>query len=114
MRELTDRPWGVNIAQMLVGDDDMVAFVPGQGVRFVTTQPATPPATRRRSTTKGSPYSMWFHYHVRLLRHDCPPRRANPGLIRPRRHEADRRSGWARRAPSRHWGCGTWAMNAAG
>ncbi len=42
MRELTDKPWGVNIAQMFVGDDDIVAFVAGLGVRFVTTSAGDP------------------------------------------------------------------------
>lgn len=42
MAELTDRPWGVNIAQMFLGDDDIVAFVAGQGVRFVTTSAGDP------------------------------------------------------------------------
>ena len=42
IRELTDRPWGVNISQMLVGDDDIVGFVAGQGVRFVTTSAGDP------------------------------------------------------------------------
>src|SRR5580693_10180926 len=37
MRDLTDKPWGVNIAQMLVADPHIVEFVAGQGVRFVTT-----------------------------------------------------------------------------
>ncbi|HEX5267611.1 MAG TPA: nitronate monooxygenase [Acidimicrobiales bacterium] len=42
MRELTDRPWGVNIAQMLVGGLDVVGFVAAQGVRFVTTSAGDP------------------------------------------------------------------------
>src|SRR5579862_4419059 len=37
MRDLTDKPWGVNIAQMLVTDPDIVGFVAKQGVTFVTT-----------------------------------------------------------------------------
>lgn len=42
MRELTDRPWGVNIALMLVGPLDVVGFVVEQGVRFVTTSAGDP------------------------------------------------------------------------
>lgn len=42
MRELTERPWGVNIAQMLVADADIVGFVARQGVRFVTTSAGDP------------------------------------------------------------------------
>ena len=42
MRDLTDKPWGVNIAQMLVADPHIVEFVAGQGVRFVTTSAGDP------------------------------------------------------------------------
>ncbi len=42
MRQLTDWPWGVNIAQMLVRDPDIVGFVADQGVRFVTTSAGDP------------------------------------------------------------------------
>ena len=42
MRELTDRPWGVNIAQLFVRDPGIVEFVAGQGVTFVTTSAGDP------------------------------------------------------------------------
>jgi enoyl-[acyl-carrier protein] reductase II len=42
MRGLTDKPWGVNIAQMLVTDPHIVEFVAEQGVRFVTTSAGDP------------------------------------------------------------------------
>jgi len=43
MRELTDAPWGVNIAQMFVRDpNEIVDFVAEQGVRFVTTSAGDP------------------------------------------------------------------------
>jgi len=42
MRDLTDRPFGVNIAQAFVRDPDIVEFVVGQGVRFVTTSAGSP------------------------------------------------------------------------
>ncbi len=43
MRDLTDKPWGVNIAQMLVADmDKIVDFVAANGVRFVTTSAGDP------------------------------------------------------------------------
>lgn len=42
MRDLTEMPWGVNIAQMLVADPRIVDFVAGQGVRFVTTSAGDP------------------------------------------------------------------------
>jgi enoyl-[acyl-carrier protein] reductase II len=42
MRDLTDKPFGVNIAQMLVRDPGIVDFVHEQGVRFVTTSAGNP------------------------------------------------------------------------
>jgi len=42
MRELTDKPFGVNIAQAFVRDPDIVDFVVDQGVRFVTTSAGDP------------------------------------------------------------------------
>ncbi len=42
MRDLTDKPWGVNIAQMLVSDPHIVDFVAQHGVRFVTTSAGDP------------------------------------------------------------------------
>jgi len=44
MRDLTDRPFGVNIAQMLVRDPGIVDFIHDQGVRFVTTSAGDPAA----------------------------------------------------------------------
>ncbi len=42
MREVTDKPFGVNIAQAFVRDPDIVDFVIDQGVRFVTTSAGNP------------------------------------------------------------------------
>jgi len=42
MRELTDKPFGVNIAQLFVRDPTIVDFVVEQGVRFVTTSAGDP------------------------------------------------------------------------
>jgi len=42
MRDRTTKPWGVNIAQMLVADPGIVDFVAEQGVRFVTTSAGDP------------------------------------------------------------------------
>ena len=42
MRELTDRPFGVNIAQAFVRDGSIVEFVAEQGIRFVTTSAGDP------------------------------------------------------------------------
>jgi len=42
MREITDRPFGVNIAQLFVRDPGIVDFVVEQGVRFVTTSAGDP------------------------------------------------------------------------
>jgi enoyl-[acyl-carrier protein] reductase II len=42
MRDLTDQPFGVNIAQLFVRDPAIVDFVVDQGVRFVTTSAGDP------------------------------------------------------------------------
>jgi enoyl-[acyl-carrier protein] reductase II len=42
MRDLTDKPFGVNIAQLFVQDPNIVDFVVGQGVKFVTTSAGDP------------------------------------------------------------------------
>jgi enoyl-[acyl-carrier protein] reductase II len=42
MRALTDKPFGVNIAQAFVRDPDIVRFVVDQGVTFVTTSAGDP------------------------------------------------------------------------
>lgn len=42
MRSLTDKPFGVNIAQAFVRDPNIVQFVIDQGVKFVTTSAGNP------------------------------------------------------------------------
>jgi enoyl-[acyl-carrier protein] reductase II len=42
MRERSEMPWGVNIAQMFVVDRHIVDFVAAQGVKFVTTSAGNP------------------------------------------------------------------------
>ena len=42
MKELTDKPFGVNVAQAFVRDPDIVQFVIDQGVKFVTTSAGNP------------------------------------------------------------------------
>lgn len=42
MRELTDRPFGVNVAQAFVRDPSIIDFVIEQGVKFVTTSAGNP------------------------------------------------------------------------
>ena len=42
MRDLTDKPFGVNVAQAFVRDPGIVDFVIAQGVRFVTTSAGDP------------------------------------------------------------------------
>jgi enoyl-[acyl-carrier protein] reductase II len=44
MRDLTDRPWGVNIPQLLIRDPAIVDFVADHGVGFVTTSAGDPAA----------------------------------------------------------------------
>jgi enoyl-[acyl-carrier protein] reductase II len=42
MKRLSERPFGVNIAQAFVRDPGIVDFVAGEGVRFVTTSAGSP------------------------------------------------------------------------
>jgi enoyl-[acyl-carrier protein] reductase II len=42
MRDVTDKPFGVNIAQLFVRDPSIVDFVHAHGVRFVTTSAGDP------------------------------------------------------------------------
>ena len=42
MRALTDKPFGVNVAQAFVRDPDIVNFIIDQGVKFVTTSAGNP------------------------------------------------------------------------
>src|ERR1700741_2140856 len=42
MRDLTDKPFGVNIAQAFVRDPNIAEFVIDQGVKFVTTSAGSP------------------------------------------------------------------------
>ncbi|NBB15910.1 nitronate monooxygenase [Caulobacter sp. SLTY] len=42
MRRLTDKPFGVNVAQAFVRDPDIVKFVIDQGVKFVSTSAGDP------------------------------------------------------------------------
>lgn len=58
MRDLTDRPFGVNIAQAFVRDPGIVDFVVDQGVRFITTSAGDP--TRYTEQLKGAGLTV-FH-----------------------------------------------------
>ena len=58
MRDLTDKPFGVNIAQAFVRDPSIVEFVIDQGVRFVTTSAGNP--TRYTATLKEAGLTV-FH-----------------------------------------------------
>jgi enoyl-[acyl-carrier protein] reductase II len=58
MRDLTDRPFGVNIAQLFVRDPKIVDFVVAQGVRFVTTSAGDP--TRYTAPLKAAGLTV-FH-----------------------------------------------------
>jgi len=58
MRDLTDKPFGVNIAQAFVRDPKIVDFVVEQGVRFVTTSAGSP--TRYTAPLKAAGLTV-FH-----------------------------------------------------
>ncbi len=53
MRELTDRPFGVNIAQAFVRDPAIADFVIEQGVKFVTTSAGDPTKYTRQLKAGG-------------------------------------------------------------
>ena len=59
MRDRTEKPWGVNIAQMFVADPHIVDFVAEQGVTFVTTSAGDPSRYTDSSTMRASRCSMW-------------------------------------------------------
>lgn len=59
MRDLSDRPFGVNIAQAFVRDASIADFVIDQGVRFVTTSAGSP--TKYTSVLKAAGLTV---YHV--------------------------------------------------
>jgi enoyl-[acyl-carrier protein] reductase II len=59
MRDLTDKPFGVNIAQAFVTDPQIADFVIEQGVQFVTTSAGSP--TKYTSTLKAAGLTV---YHV--------------------------------------------------
>ena len=59
MHDLTDRPFGVNIAQAFVRDPAIAEFVIEQGVRFVTTSAGSP--TKYTSVLKDAGLTV---YHV--------------------------------------------------
>jgi len=58
MRDLTDRPFGVNIAQAFVRDPSIAEFVIDQGVKFVTTSAGSP--TKYTKTLKSGGLTV-FH-----------------------------------------------------
>ena len=64
MRDLTDKPFGVNIAQNLVRDDSIVDFVVDNGVRFVTTSAGDP----NRFTTRLKDAGLTVFHVVPSLR----------------------------------------------
>ena len=58
MRDLTDKPFGVNIAQAFVRDPNIVQFVVDQGIKFVTTSAGSP--TRYTNDLKAAGLTV-FH-----------------------------------------------------
>ena len=59
MKDLTDKPFGVNIAQAFVRDPNIAEFVIDQGVKFVTTSAGSP--TKYTSVLKDAGLTV---YHV--------------------------------------------------
>jgi enoyl-[acyl-carrier protein] reductase II len=60
MRTLTDKPFGVNIAQAFVRDPHIAEFVIDQGITFVTTSAAAPRVTPRSSRAPVLPCSTSY------------------------------------------------------
>ncbi len=58
MRDVTDKPFGVNIAQAFVRDPNIVQFVVDQGIKFVTTSAGSP--TRYTADLKAAGLTV-FH-----------------------------------------------------
>ncbi len=58
MRDITDKPFGVNIAQAFVRDPNIVQFVVDQGIKFVTTSAGSP--TRYTADLKAAGLTV-FH-----------------------------------------------------
>ena len=79
MADLTDKPFGVNIAQAFVRDPNIVDFVIDQGIRFVT-------------TSAGSPM---------MRAHWSPSAWPAPAPAIPRRQRARSRRPWCARKPPR-------------
>ena len=79
MKDLTDRPFGVNIAQAFVSDPTVIVdFVIDQGVKFVTTSAGSP--TRYTSKLKDAGLTV-FHVVPTLRAADKAVRAGVDGLI---------------------------------
>ena len=72
MADLTDKPFGVNIAQAFVRDPDIVQFVVDQGVQFVTTSAGNP--TKYTAQLKAAGLTV-FHVVPTLVRRARKPSR---------------------------------------
>ena len=86
MRDLTDKPFGVNIAQAFVRDPNIAEFVIDQGVKFVTTSAGSPTKYTERAQGRRAD---------RVPRRADAERRAQGG--RRRRRRARRRGRRGRR-----------------
>ena len=85
MRDLTDKPFGVNIAQAFVRDPNIAQFVIDQGVTFVTTSAGSP--TRYTAELKSAGLTV---FHV------IP-------TLKARTQSSGSRCRWAHRGRRRRW-----------
>ena len=100
MRDLTDKPFGVNIAQLFVRDPAIVDFVVDQGVRFVTTSAGDPHAVHGAAEgRRASPCST-----------SCPTLRGRAEGGRRRRRRARRRGRRGRRLQEPATGASTMVL----
>ena len=99
MKDLTDKPFGVNIAQAFVADPTaIVDFVIAQGVTFVTTSAGSPTKYTAQLKDAG-PH--------RVPRRAHPAGRGEGGRRRRRRPDRRGRRGW--RASRTHGRCRRWS-----
>ena len=103
MRELTDKPFGVNIAQAFVRDPNIVQFVIDQGVQFVTTSAGNP--ERYTDELKSAGLTV-FHVVPSLPQPRKPSRAAWTGSWWKAAKAVDSRT----RGKSRAWSCCRWCV----
>ena len=60
MRQLTDKPFGMNVALSYVRDSNIIDFVVEQGIKFVTTSSGSPSVCTKDFQAAGITVFMWY------------------------------------------------------